>query len=298
VSAFRGARINQECRKLVVSQGCQFHSNLEANKSIPALQAVMDIEELAAAGRSHATCPYFLSKDRLANADLVFMPYNYCVDPGTRGAIQLDLHNAVLIFDEAHNLESVCEESASFVLTSTALRQVLRELDDLMREKHILSEDQYTTAATFRGEHALAVDVGLTASAEGLAKFIGAVRILGPPFPHVAEGTALAPMLQRCQITFGLLQEVNGLLQLQQQAMPLAVGIGSGMGTLLEQLMKVLEPVAIKNGKYFTVRLPTSGSSSLSHCLPCRCLFRQACRRMLLIPLARALALLGQMSSP
>ena len=38
-------------------------------------------------------------------ADLVFCPYNYLIDPVIRKSMEVDISNCVLIFDEAHNIE-------------------------------------------------------------------------------------------------------------------------------------------------------------------------------------------------
>jgi hypothetical protein len=61
-----------------------------------------DIEELARLG----PCPFYLARDMASTADIVFMPYNYLVDGNIRGGLKmLQWQNAVLIFDEAHNVE-------------------------------------------------------------------------------------------------------------------------------------------------------------------------------------------------
>jgi len=39
------------------------------------------------------------------DADLVFCPYNYLIDPVIRKSLDVDINKAVLIFDEAHNIE-------------------------------------------------------------------------------------------------------------------------------------------------------------------------------------------------
>ena len=41
-------------------------------------------------------------------AELIFCPYNYILDPVIRRAVQIDLQDAVIILDEAHNIEDIC----------------------------------------------------------------------------------------------------------------------------------------------------------------------------------------------
>jgi len=75
-------------------------------RSNPEVNAVvMDIEDLGNLGEKYNLCPYYLSRDMAATADIIFMPYNYLVDPKTRGGLGISWDNAVLIFDEAHNVE-------------------------------------------------------------------------------------------------------------------------------------------------------------------------------------------------
>lgn len=49
------------------------------------------------------------------------MPYTYMVDSSVRKTLDtLSLKGSIIIFDEAHNVESVCSDAASFELTSGA----------------------------------------------------------------------------------------------------------------------------------------------------------------------------------
>lgn len=148
-----------------------------------------DIEDLVKFGQRTTSCPFYLSRESLKDADLVFMPYNYLLDYHTRrtvegvrwdGAVKSLLQDhcrwvvaiprlvsstmrllrcisraycngingtgpptqvnfscqncevemlcfpiaaagAVVIFDEAHNVESVCSDSASFDLAAATL---------------------------------------------------------------------------------------------------------------------------------------------------------------------------------
>ena len=66
----------------------------------------LDIEDLVKLGQMSGPCPYLLSKEMAASAEIVFMPYNYLIDAKNRmGLGKITWEGAVLIFDEAHNLE-------------------------------------------------------------------------------------------------------------------------------------------------------------------------------------------------
>lgn len=66
---------------------------------------MMDIEDLNRLGRSMGPCPFYLSREMAATANIVFMPYNYLIDAKIRGGLATKWENSVLIFDEAHNIE-------------------------------------------------------------------------------------------------------------------------------------------------------------------------------------------------
>ena len=46
-------------------------------------------------------------------ADLVFCPYSYLLDPVIRSAMDITLDKSVLIFDEAHNIEDTARYTSS-----------------------------------------------------------------------------------------------------------------------------------------------------------------------------------------
>ena len=61
----------------------------------------------------HSACPYYLSRALSKHAEIVFSPYNYLLDPSIRDAMGLDLSEAVIVLDEAHNVEDTLRESGS-----------------------------------------------------------------------------------------------------------------------------------------------------------------------------------------
>ena len=45
--------------------------------------------------------------------DILLCPYNYVLDPDIRKSIGLKLSDAVIVFDEAHNVETASEDACS-----------------------------------------------------------------------------------------------------------------------------------------------------------------------------------------
>jgi regulator of telomere elongation helicase 1 len=119
--------INHDCSKLGKERKCRFRNGLEGftpptNESgaTPGTQPVMDMEDLVAMGKSHSVCPFYYTRSKVETAELVLVPYNYLFDKDARESTLAGIpwDNAVIIFDEAHNLESFASESASFDLSN------------------------------------------------------------------------------------------------------------------------------------------------------------------------------------
>jgi len=81
----------------------------------------MNIEDLHKQAQQNLFCPYYATKDRAHAADIIFMPYNYLIDEKIRENYEIGFENAVLIFDEAHNVASAQEECNSFELRAKTL---------------------------------------------------------------------------------------------------------------------------------------------------------------------------------
>lgn len=47
-------------------------------------------------------------------ADIIFLPYNYLLNPNTLSINGIPVENAVVLFDEAHNILEVSEEGSSY----------------------------------------------------------------------------------------------------------------------------------------------------------------------------------------
>uniref|UniRef100_A0AAX7VKW7 Regulator of telomere elongation helicase 1 homolog n=1 Tax=Astatotilapia calliptera TaxID=8154 RepID=A0AAX7VKW7_ASTCA len=99
------------------------------------VSSILDVEDLVQFGNKQRVCPYYLSRSLKQEADVIFMPYNYLLDPKSRKALSIDLNGAVVIFDEAHNVEKTCEESTSFDLTPYDVASAINAVDRLLVEQ-------------------------------------------------------------------------------------------------------------------------------------------------------------------
>ncbi|KNC52066.1 tumor necrosis factor receptor superfamily member 6B [Thecamonas trahens ATCC 50062] len=132
VSKLGGSAQNAMCRQLTEARRCSYHNAMQESGPADAAllaQEMLDIEELAEAGKAQGKCPYFLSREMQAEADLVLMPYNYLISPLIRASLKVDLSGAVVIFDEGHNLEASAGDASSFEVRTFDLGACVGELD-------------------------------------------------------------------------------------------------------------------------------------------------------------------------
>ncbi len=100
--------LDEVCRKAVKEFRCRL-AMTAASKEVSSLARmklrIWDIEDIVQYGKKNKCCPYFLSKELHTGADIVFVPYNFVLDEGIQNASKINLQDAVVIFDEAHNIE-------------------------------------------------------------------------------------------------------------------------------------------------------------------------------------------------
>lgn len=119
------------CKVLRGEKSCVYFNRVDEKLKLPeiAQETVLDIEELGRLGRKHEFCPYYAAKSLMKDADVIFMPYNYLLDPKIRHANQIGLTNAIVILDEAHNVEKMCEDSASTHISSKSIGISIRDIE-------------------------------------------------------------------------------------------------------------------------------------------------------------------------
>ncbi|KAK8294061.1 hypothetical protein V6Z12_D06G229900 [Gossypium hirsutum] len=132
VSLLRGKAQTNACRFLCrkrQKRSCTHFSRVaDYMKSNPHIgDEPVDIEDLVNIGRKYGPCPYYVARELHKAVDILFAPYNYLIDREYRGSLNFEWHNSILIFDEAHNLESICADAASFDLSSGLLTACISE---------------------------------------------------------------------------------------------------------------------------------------------------------------------------
>ncbi|XP_008203910.1 Fanconi anemia group J protein homolog isoform X2 [Nasonia vitripennis] len=123
-SPVKGISKTQLCNNLLdpakKTGGCEYYKEnnkqaISCNSALSScgLKTPWDIEDLVDLGKQEKACPYFAARALMAEADIIFCPYNYLIDPVIRETMKINLNGDVVIVDEAHNIESICRDVGS-----------------------------------------------------------------------------------------------------------------------------------------------------------------------------------------
>jgi regulator of telomere elongation helicase 1 len=137
VARLKGNLMKHACNSLNVSRGCAYKNNLDSfsgsKDSGSANRPIQDIEDLLSVGIKERICPYFHSRDLSSNSELVLLPYNYLLESSIRSTLKINWQNSVVIFDEAHNLERVASDAASFSISSSDIAAWIAEMQQVLK---------------------------------------------------------------------------------------------------------------------------------------------------------------------
>ena len=138
LSRMRGAALNHACNTLSSQRGCSFKNNLENYSGAAegvggAASPILDIEELAELGKEDKVCPYFFSRENSTRADLILLPYNYLMESSIRATMKVEWNNAIVILDEAHNIEKIASDASSCSITSSEIASCISELQQVIK---------------------------------------------------------------------------------------------------------------------------------------------------------------------
>ncbi|KAM6457881.1 regulator of telomere elongation helicase 1 isoform 3-T5 [Liasis olivaceus] len=216
------------CRLKVTARTCHFYNNVEEKSTEKDLiNPILDIEDLVKNGSKHRVCPYYLSRNLKQQADIIFMPYNYLLDSKSRRSHNLDLKGTVVILDEAHNVERLCEELTSFDLTPYDLASAVDAIN-IVLEDQARKVEQNEINSEFNMEH---VSSGLNMDLEDIAKIkrillqlesaIDAVELPPSGSGLTKDGSYIFDLFAKAQITF---QTQNSLIESLEQIVQYLAG--------------------------------------------------------------------------
>ncbi|KAL5529015.1 RAD15 [Sanghuangporus baumii] len=166
----KGVVVDARCRDLTSSAAmekarnnpgsvptCSFHDNLEdfepGNLIPPGIHTLADVLQY---GRDKGTCPYFTVRRMMAFVDVIIYSFHYLLDPKVAEQVSKDISkDAIVVFDEAHNIDNVCLESLSIDLTRPMLDSASRSVIKLGEK---VEEIKINDASRLQDEYAKLVE--------------------------------------------------------------------------------------------------------------------------------------------
>ena len=127
---------------------CMYYDKAKrATFSAMALSEIHDVEDLVRVGRKIRSCPYYGSRNAVANADIITMPYSMLLHKKTRiHSFRVSVKGNVVVFDEAHNIVDTINQLHSSILKQTQIDAALFQLNEYKsRMKKKLSSKNSST---------------------------------------------------------------------------------------------------------------------------------------------------------
>ena len=115
---------------------CEYYDNFQAaGESTSMPSGIYDLEQLKVWGKGQGWCPYYLTRQAINHANILVFNYQYMLDPKVAKMVSKELESeSIIVFDEAHNIDSVCIEALSVTINERALEQATRSLGRLSSE--------------------------------------------------------------------------------------------------------------------------------------------------------------------
>ena len=126
-----GERRGADGERANTARGCPYLSSAEAVSTLAlhSLAKPSDIEDLANLGKASHSCSYYASREAVAAAEVVVLPYNTLLSRQARESVGLSIKNALVVIDEAHSipetLRNISSCRLSLRLAQAALSQLL-----------------------------------------------------------------------------------------------------------------------------------------------------------------------------
>lgn len=112
---------------------CTFFDTLE-DQPVELPCGVYDLDTIRDFGETRNVCPYFLVRRAIPSANIIVHSYLYMVDPSISSVVREHMDDrAIIVMDEGHNVDDVCIEAMSMVITK---RDAAEARDQNMKSLH------------------------------------------------------------------------------------------------------------------------------------------------------------------
>lgn len=112
------SRLNQKCREMVADESCRYY------KKHHYVGESLDIEDMRKAGEEQVFCPYYYTRSRARECEIVFLPYSLLFTDEGRKSLDINLEDKILIVDEAHNMHDTIVELNSAEVSWADVRRI------------------------------------------------------------------------------------------------------------------------------------------------------------------------------
>jgi DNA excision repair protein ERCC-2 len=120
-------------------------SNMDSNSLLKQLfpqGGAYSLDDIKAFGTAEGLCPYFLTRSAIVNVDILVYSYYYLLDPRISEIVSKHLSSrAIIVFDEAHNVDNVALEVLSVDLTRADLNKASKSCEQLNNTVAALKEN-------------------------------------------------------------------------------------------------------------------------------------------------------------
>ncbi|KAI7822484.1 hypothetical protein BX661DRAFT_226447 [Kickxella alabastrina] len=159
----KGTVVDVKCRQLTASwvrnkakteevELCDFYEKIQTMEPADLLPTgVYTLEDLTDYGKDNGICPYYLSRRVIPFADVIIYSFHYMLDPKVAELVSKEFErDSIIVFDEAHNIDSICIDSLSIDINQSTLRastasveKLGERVEDMKKENSEKLRDEY-----------------------------------------------------------------------------------------------------------------------------------------------------------
>eukprot|EP01006_Ploeotia_vitrea_P066054 TRINITY_DN94260_c0_g1_i1.p1 TRINITY_DN94260_c0_g1~~TRINITY_DN94260_c0_g1_i1.p1 ORF type:complete len:772 (-),score=58.21 TRINITY_DN94260_c0_g1_i1:689-3004(-) len=193
-----------------INTGCTYFNGWWNSGKQAVKPGVYTLQELKAQSAEAGHCPYYTARYGVEYANVVIFNYSYLLDPKIAQIVTDKLpSNSVIVFDEAHNIDSVCIEVLSVNLNVDTMRYAGENIESLHK---LYGTAQQQNSARLQEEYDKLVE-GLALAGMSDLDGLNTDQLHGVPVPTpVQEKEAVPGNMRRIKHFLFLLERIRDWL--------------------------------------------------------------------------------------